>query len=68
MSTSKSVQKTTNMRLEPRTELKSGEFEFKLTSVLNRTKVGHSFAERFDAIQELAQFDLTKSDLTREKK
>ena len=68
MSTSKSVQKTTNMRLEPRAELKSGEFEFKLTSVLNRSKVGRSFAERFDAIKELAQFDLTNSDLTQREK
>lgn len=68
MSTEKSVQKSPRKRQEPRTELKSGELEFKLTSVLNRSKVSRSFAERLDAIKETAKVDLTQSELSEREK
>ncbi len=68
MSTSKSVQKTTKKQQQPRTVLKSGELEFRLTSVLSKSKVSRSFAERLTAINEIARLDLIESELSEREK
>ena len=68
MSTSKAVQKTTKKQQQPRTVLKSGELEFRLTSVLNKSKVTRSFAERLAAIDEIQRLDLIESELSEREK
>jgi len=68
MSTSKSVQKSTKKQLQPRTVLRSGELEFRLTSVLTKSKGNRSFAERLVAINEVTQFDPAESELSEREK
>ena len=68
MSTSKSVQKSTKKQLQPRTVLRSGELEFRLTSVLTKSKGNRSFAERLVAINEATQFDPAESELSEREK
>lgn len=68
MSTSKSVQKTTKKQQQPRTVLRSGELEFRLTSVLTKSKKNRSFAERLVAINGVVQFNLAESELSEREK
>ena len=68
MSTSKSVQKTTKEQQQPRTVLRSGEFEFRLAFALTKSKGNRSFAERLVAIKKVAQFDLAESELSEREK
>ena len=68
MSTSKSVQKTTKEQQQPRTVLRSGEFEVRLAFALTKSKGNRSFAERLVAIKKVAQFDLAESELSEREK
>jgi len=68
MSTSKSVQKTTKEQQQPRTVLRSGEFEVRLAFALTKPKGNRSFAERLVAIKKVAQFDLAESELSEREK
>ena len=68
MSTSKSVQKTTKKQQQPRTVLRSGELEFRLISVLTKSKKNRSFAERLVAINGVVQFNLAESELSEREK
>ena len=68
MSTSKSIQKSTKKQLQPRTGLRSGELEFRLTSVLTKSKGNRGFAERLVAINEVKQFDPAESELSEREK
>lgn len=68
VSVKKPAQKLSEKQSNVKTVLKSGEFEFRLASALNKLKVGGGLAEKRDAVEDFSKLDLAGSDLSEREK